>query len=87
MQVCEAFGCLPSEAAAELERDAQMVLDALDLLAYRDAFVRNERIEAQCKSLTDRTRARAGDRLIAEVLENSVPRGGDDDGEPGDGDD
>lgn len=66
--VCEAFGCLPSQAEAELDEHAELVFDILDLRNYRDAYVRHKRIEA-LPDLKSRNKARAGDVAVAEVLE------------------
>lgn len=33
-QVCETFGCLPSQAIRELERDADLVFALMDMRAY-----------------------------------------------------
>lgn len=66
--VCEAFGCLPSQAESELDEHAEMVFDILDLRNYRDAYVRHKQIEA-LPDLKARNKARAGDAAVAEVIE------------------
>jgi hypothetical protein len=65
---CEAFGCRPSEAETELDENAEMVFDILDLRNYRDAYYRNKQIEA-LPDLKARNKARAGDTAVAEVIE------------------
>ncbi len=66
--VCEAFGCLPSQAETELDEHAELVFDILDLRNYRDAYFRNKQIEA-LPDLKSRNKARAGDLAVAEVIE------------------
>ena len=66
--VCEAFGCLPSQAEAELDDHAEMVFDILDLRSYRDAYYRHKQIEA-LPDLKARNKARAGDEAVAEVIQ------------------
>ena len=45
------------------------MFDILDLWNYRDAYFRNQSIE-RMKDIKDRTRARAGDEAVAEVVAN-----------------
>jgi hypothetical protein len=67
--VCEGFRCLPSQAEAELNDNAELVFDILDLWNYRDAYFRHKQIEA-LPDLKARTKARAGDDAVAEVIRN-----------------
>jgi hypothetical protein len=63
-QVCEAFGCTPSQAQIELDHDVGLVLSAMDLRNYANA----KHIFDQAKSPADLPKG----EIFTEVALNDV---------------
>jgi len=60
-RVCEEFGCLPSEALAELQDGpTRLVLDVMELRAYAEAKRAVEQIYKEAKARVERDQDMAG---------------------------
>jgi hypothetical protein len=65
-RVCEEFGCAPSVALEELERNEALVFDVMELRAY----ARGKQVYDALGSMSDAERRRAqADRIVQLVTE------------------